>query len=292
MGDQGNQEEFVTDDRLRQLHRVMLMMLKDFSKICEENNITWFVAYGAAIGALRHKGFIPWDDDIDICMPRPDLDKLTEIVQRDHSDKYEMLSSQIDPRYPMATFRMMLKGTEFRDSALATMDCPSGIFLDLFAMDNLADDEEAYKRQAWDAWFNNKLAIVKGIENPYIAGNDARAKILRTGTNVMRGILKLPGLRHIDFNKRALYAMTRYKDDFSTKRVGYVCDTNRFSCTYLRDDLYPVRMVPFEDTMIPIAKNTEKLLYEFYGDFMQLPPADKRKEHYPDVLDFGEYANI
>ena len=282
-------EEFAGDERLDKLHRVMLMMLKDFSAICEKEGLTWFGAYGTAIGALRHKGFIPWDDDIDICMPRADLEALTAAVAREWPDKYRMINAQIDPNYPMLTYRMMLRGTEFRDSALATMDFESGIFLDLFPLDNVADDERAYKRQAWHAWLNNKLAIAKLVKNPYIAGRDARAKILRAGTNGMRAFLNLPGVRGRDFNRRALAESTRYNDVPGTSRVAYLCDTDRFSCTYDRDDLFPVRMVPFEDMEIPIAKRTEKLLTELYGDFMTPPPADQRREHYPDILDFGEY---
>lgn len=283
---------FEGDSRLERLHRVMLMMLKDFSAICEKEGLVWFGAYGTAIGALRHHGFIPWDDDIDICMPRADLDALTAAVMRDWSDKYEMINAQINPNYPMLTYRMMLRGTEFRDSALATMDFDSGIFLDLFALDNLADDKRAFKRQAWRAWLYNKLAIAKLVENPYIAGHDVRAKVLRAGTNGMRALLHLPGVNGIDFNARSLAESTRYNDVPETKRIGYLCDTDRFSCVYERTDVFPVRMVPFEDTQIPIAKETEKLLTELYGDFMTPPPADQRREHYPDILDFGDYGDI
>ena len=287
-----DQKAFEGDSRLEQLHRVMLMMLKDFSAICEKEGLAWFGAFGTALGALRHKGFIPWDDDIDICMPRADLDELTAVVMRDWSDKYEMINAQIDPHYPMFTYRMMLRGTEFRDSALATMEFDSGIFLDLFALDNLADDEHAYKRQAWRAWLNNKLAIAKLVKNPYIAGHDLKAKVLRAGTNGARLLLNMPGVRSIDFNKRALIESTRYNAGPDTERLGYLCDTSRFSSSYNRCDLFPVRMVPFEDMEIPIAKETEKLLGEMYGDFMTPPPADQRREHYPDILDFGDYSDM
>lgn len=283
---------FSGDSRLEKLHRVMLMMLKDFSAICEKEGLTWIGSYGTAIGALRHKGFIPWDDDIDVCMPRADLDALSAAVSREWPEKYQMMNAQIDPNYPMLTYRMMLRGTEFRDSALATMNFESGIFLDLFALDNFADDERAYKRQAWRTWLNNKLAIAKLVENPYIAGRDMRAKVLRAGTNGMRALLKLPGVRSIDFNARALAESTRYNNVEGTARLGYLCDTNRFSCTYFRDELFPVRMVPFEDMEIPVANKAEKLLGDLYGDFMTPPPADQRREHYPDILDFGEYENL
>ncbi len=150
-----------SDIRLEKLHIVLLMMLDDFADICKKNDICWIGMYGTAIGALRHKGFIPWDDDIDICMPREDHDKFCEIVQRDYSDKYEIVNPLTCPNYPMTTTRFILKGTEFRDANLATMDFDSGIFLDLFPLDYLADDEKAFKKQAWHCWLYNKLAIAR-----------------------------------------------------------------------------------------------------------------------------------
>ena len=76
----GTEELFQGDERLDQLHRVLLMMLKDFAALCESQGFSWIAMYGTAIGALRHGGFIPWDDDLDICMTRADLDALTALV--------------------------------------------------------------------------------------------------------------------------------------------------------------------------------------------------------------------
>lgn len=284
-------EPFEGDERLDQLHRVLLMMLKDFAQLCEREGLAWIGSYGTAIGALRHSGFIPWDDDLDIVMPRADLTRLVEVVSRDTNRKYLIIDAQLCPTYPLATTRFMLKGTEFRDSALATMDFPSGIFLDLFPLDALSDDERAFRRQAWRTWLFNKLAIAKYTKDPYIAAGGLQASILRMGSSVARGLLNAPGLRAIDLNGHALKWTTRYLGQ-NTRRVGYLCDTDRFTCMYAHEDLFPVRWVPFEDTTIPIANHAEKLLEEYYGDYMTPPPADKRREHYPDILDFGPYADV
>lgn len=290
------QDEASRDPRLEQLHRVLLAMLKDFAALCERHDIRWFVAFGTAIGAVRDKGFIPWDDDVDICMPRADLDRLVRIVQSGDDDlvadgRYSILNAQTNPAYPLATTRLMLNGTEFRDAALQTVDFESCIFLDLFPLDNVADDERAYRKQAWRAWLANKLSIAKNVGDPYIAGGGPRAFVLRAGTTVMRGALRLPGVRSIDFNGISLREQTRY-NDVPTRRVGFLCETDRFAHTYERDDLFPVRLAPFEDMQVPIAFRAEKLLADFYGDFMSPPPLDQRHEHYPDILDFGEYAEV
>ncbi len=276
------------DPRLEKLHMVLLMMLDDFADICKKNNICWIGMYGTAIGALRHKGFIPWDDDIDICMPRADHDKFCEIVQRDYSDKYEIVNPLTCSNYPMTTTRFILKGTEFRDANLATMDFDSGIFLDLFPLDYLADDEKAFKKQAWRCWLYNKLAIARDVAHPYIADNGFKSKVLRAGTICAHGLLNLPGIRNIKWSQMSLAWSEKYKDT-KTKRMGYLCDTNRFTCIYNVDDLLPVKYVPFEDIEMPVAHHAEKLLSEYYGDWMQKPPVSLRHEHYPHILDFGPY---
>lgn len=277
---------------LARLHGALLLMLKDFSALCARENLTWVVMYGTAIGVLRHKGFIPWDDDVDIAMSRDDLEKLTAIVQSDPvvSERYCMVDAQLNPRYPMATSRFMLRDTEFRDANLATMDFESGIFLDLFPLDDLADNERAFRRQVWRAWLCNKLAIAKLTRNPYVAGGGAQAAMLKAGAAVARGLLNLPGLRSIRLNERSLSWQTRYRGQ-RTRRVGYLCDTNRFWDIYDREDLFPVRMAAFEDMEVPLARRAEKLLSALYGDFMTPPPENARAEHYPEVLDLGPWEH-
>ncbi|MEG0324665.1 MAG: LicD family protein, partial [Raoultibacter sp.] len=231
---------------------MLLMMLKDFAVICERHDLCWFVAYGTALGAVRDKGFIPWDDDLDICMPREDLDTFVQIIQEDTFGRYSIMNSQVNANYPMATTRLMLDGTEFRDVALQTVDFKSCIFLDLFPLDNLADNEKSFRKQAWRAWLYNKLSIARSVRSPYISGGGARSLILRAGTFGMRNLLKLPGLRTLDFNKHSLQEQTRY-NGAQTQRVGFLCETDRLSCVYDRTDLFPVRMVVFEDMEVPIA---------------------------------------
>lgn len=308
---------FEGDEKLEQLHRVLLMMLKDFAALCERENLTWLAMYGTAIGALRHGGFIPWDDDLDIAMPRADLERLTQLVNGSQGGcgeeqggrnelggqdapssqggrrKYAVVNAQTHPGYPMATYRLVLEGTEFRDSNLATMDFPSGIFLDLFPLDVLAPEERARRRQIWRSWLYNKLAIAKLTRNPYIGGAGAARAVLKVGTSAAHGLLNAPGIRRWDPNAAARRWLLRYEGcEDESEHVGYPCDTNRFWDVYEKSDLFPVRWVPFEDTQVPLPHEAEKLLAALYGDWLTPPPANARKAHYPDVLDFGEYGNL
>ena len=284
-------EVFEGDERLDQLHRVLLMMMKDFAAICEREDITWIAHYGTAIGALRHKGFIPWDDDIDICMMRADLDRFIAAVQADDSGKYSIVNAQTHAGYPLATTRFILNGTEFRDSALATMDFPSGIFLDLFPLDALSDNEGAYQCQVVSSWLFNKLATAKLTRDPYIAAEGAVGAAMGAAATAARVVLNAPGFRALDPNVVSYHQLVKYNGT-DTQRVGYTCDTGPYGCIYRVDDLLPVRWVPFEDMMIPVPNHVEDQLTEYYGDWMTPPPGNQRKAHYPDILDFGEYGDV
>ncbi|MBQ3302376.1 MAG: LicD family protein, partial [Eggerthellaceae bacterium] len=282
---------FEGDERLDKLHRVLLMMMKDFAAICEREGLTWMAHYGTAIGALRHGGFIPWDDDIDICMFRSDLERFEQAVQADTSGKYSIVNARTHAGYPLATTRFILNGTEFRDSALATMDFPSGIFLDLFPLDELADGRGAYAVQVVGSWLFNKLATAKLTANPYIAAKGVTATAMSAAAKVARGALNLPGVRELDPNKVAHKLVTSHGGE-KTKRAGYPFDTFPQGCIYNADDLLPVRWIPFEDMLISVPNKVEQQLTDYYGDWMTPPPGNERKEHYPDILDFGEYADL
>lgn len=286
--DEGCQQR---DERLETLHAVLLMMLGDFSALCAQENLRWVASFGTSLGALRHGGFIPWDDDVDICMPRADLDRLIHVVECSHAEKYSVINARIDARYPMMTTRLMLRGTEFRDDSLVDAKFPSGIFLDLFPLDNLADDDSDLRRQAWRAWLFNKLAIAKLVEHPTVLATGATGAALKAGAAFVHEVLNLPGIGSIDFNERSYRWHTRY-NAATTRRIGFLCDTDRSWIRYEWEDLFPVRMVPFETMEIPIPRKAEKLLKNLYGDYLSPPPAEQRTVHYPRILDFGPYAGM
>ena len=138
------------EETLHHLQRVERMIFKDFIDTCEQHSLRYFGIAGTGIGALRHKGFIPWDDDIDVALPAEDFHKLLEIYDREWADKYTIINTERDSNYPFPTTRIMLKETQFCEEALATLPLDLGIFLDVYCFDNVSDDEKAYKKQAND----------------------------------------------------------------------------------------------------------------------------------------------
>ena len=113
---------------LRRLQLEELEILKDFISLCSDHKLTYFGIAGTAIGAIRHSGFIPWDDDIDVAMPREDYNKFVALAEKNLSDKYLVVDCERFPDYPLMTGRLVKRGTEFVEWNLRGLDFPNGIF--------------------------------------------------------------------------------------------------------------------------------------------------------------------
>lgn len=277
--------KFYDTETLQKVQKTELSIFKDFKEVCEKNSLTYFGLAGTGIGALRHGGFIPWDDDIDVGLLRKDYDKLIEIFKRDYSDKYTIVNGDEFSNYPLMTTRIVLNGTKFIEHSLKNIDCPLGIFLDVYAFDCAAADEKARKKQAFGAWFFSKLLILKHIPFPVLPYYGIKKKIAHCVTACAWAFLNVFCISHKwPYNKCKKFSC-KYNDT-DTGFYGYFCDTAMFSNFFEKQDLLPVREEKFEDTVMHFPKNLEKSLTNMFGDYMQLPPPEKRKNHYPYILEF------
>jgi len=275
---------------LKLIQELELEMYHDFKKICDEYHLTYFGYAGTGIGALRHEGFIPWDDDIDIFMPRRDYEKLNRIVAKKWSDKYFVLNTRNYRNYPLATTRMCLKGTTFKEVSMKDVDCPYGIFLDLYALDNVADNRLAYWIQMWSSWFWGKMLILRSVSEPVLSFYGPLTHVVTAACKITNKAMDALGVSK-DWLYRKREAANRKYSKKKTKRIGFFCDPTPYKLTFYNSDIYPLRELKFEDTTMPFPQELEKFLKKMYGDFMQLPPEDRRKSHCPYMLDFGPYKD-
>ena len=280
-------ENYYDKKVLKKLQKIELGILKDFIKICEENNIDYFICGGSAIGTVRHKGFIPWDDDIDVAMSRKDYDKFLEIINRDYTDKYYAMNNDNNPRFPLMNTRMGLLGTEYKTLDLKDIPGEFGIFLDIFCFDNIPDDDKLMRRQHTKAWFYGKLLVISGVKNPTLYQYGFKKKIIKFIYLIFYYILKITPFNSRYFYKKAYKYATMYKD-VDTKRFAYMFDPKRYTSILTKEDVYPVKKMQFEDTKVSICKDPDKYLSVRYGDYMTLPPEDKRHNHPPYSLIFDK----
>lgn len=274
------------DFTLKRIQEVELEILKDFMDICDRNGLDYFGIAGTGIGALRHHGFIPWDDDIDVAMPRDDFEKLLPLVEKEMGDKYLIMNAERYPNYPLMTTRMTMRGTKFKEEALKNIDAPLGIFLDLYPLDKVSDNPKEARRQARDAWFWSKILILRSIPFPMLGFSGWKAKIIHAICGLAHLVLSILHVSKTWIYKKAYEAETRSNHYTKTKNLDFFCDTTPYMNLYAVKDIYPLRKLLFEDVELNFPHNLHNNLTGMYGDYMQLPPEEKRKNHYPYELEF------
>lgn len=283
--------KFYDSETLHRLQQVELEILKDFMDLCDRHGLMYFGIAGTGIGAKRHGGFIPWDDDIDVAMPRKDFEKFLKYAKKELADRYIPLNAAYDSRFPMMTTRLMKKGTLFIEEALKDAGCPCGIFLDLYVLDNVADGKLAYELQSWEAWFWSKLLVLRCMPKPFLFQTGWRARLIWAICGMVHRSMKL---LHIspDWLRRRCEKVCRRYENRKTRRMAFLPDTSPYWNVIDKTKLLPLRRLPFEHLQLYFANNMEELLTRQYGAYMELPPVEKRKTHYPYRLEFGDQIEM
>ena len=129
------------EETLKHLQKVQIMILKDFIKICDENNLTYFVYGGTLLGTIRHQGFIPWDDDIDVIMFRDDFEKLNNVLETEIDEKYRFVNVLNEETYHFTWGRLFLKNTVLKEWWWEQVDYTPNIFIDVFILANIPNNK-------------------------------------------------------------------------------------------------------------------------------------------------------
>ena len=270
------------EDRIIFKSKIIGVLLK-IIEICEENNIHWFVGYGACIGAIRHQGCIPWDDDIDICMPRPDYDRFIEICKKTDLGNYELVDINDTPGYFSCVARMCDKNSTmyFRTIALYV----AGIFVDIFPVDGASDGKikANWIRSTFWRFFCHTSRLY--ISKKYLWYMIKSGDYLRCFLTFITYLCKKP----LRLQKLSLYMLEKtnrkYSYDLSKCCVAYVCTyglRNVIPKKWIQDTIW----VPFENIQVRVPKYYHEYLTQIYGDYMTPPPDDQKDDrHFVLYLD-------
>ena len=274
-------------ETLQKIQSIELEMLKDFDALCTKNGIEYFCWAGTAIGVLRHKGFIPWDDDIDIGLLREDYEKLLKCFDEQMGEKYYLLNTNNDPNYPLMTTRLVLRGTKFQEECFKNLSCNFGIFLDLYCFDFVPDNENERKKKCRLLWLKSKLMILCAIGDPVLYLSGFKGKVVKLGCLGVHFLLKLLNVKPITIYKNIEKHLRNNR--IPTTRIAYQFDTRLHSSLFEIKDVFPTKRMAFENMTIKCPAEIEKVTKLDYGDFMKIPPPEKRHNHPPYYLDFGKY---
>ena len=259
---------------ISEIRQIELDILKYFHRFCEENNLTYYLAYGTLLGAVRHKGFIPWDDDIDVHMPRTDLERLVKIFNEKNTNKnIGILTIYNNPNFYMPLVRLVNKNTIIDRKKIFDINCDVSIWLDIFPLDNMSDD---YKEALS---LNRKAKTFRWLANQKIFKFNMNTSFSQKIKNIFHKIIKF-SLRLVSSEylmKKIDKISKKYMQPEMTKYVGWAANfkTNIYQSSYFKERV----LLEFEGDKFFAPKEYDKILTEYFGNYMELPPEDKRIGH-------------
>ena len=265
---------------LKKLHDVELEILKEFIRICNKHNLKYFAVGGTLIGTIRHKGFIPWDDDIDIGMPREDYDKFIKISEKELNKKY-FIQVGYDYKNSWAPFTKIRKKNTLADEENIThINYPKGIFIDIFPFDNINTNNGIL--------FKIKCNIIVTITDAiYYKWGIKKINEIRRKT-----LCRFFSLFSNKYLKRIQNKLMKSKNKKDTKYLVSYCGSYTMQKeTQLKELFFPLQTKKFEDIDILVPNKYDTYLTNIYGDYMKLPPKEKRENHSMMNISFNEENN-
>lgn len=282
MSSNSNSENY-DQNTLRHLQKVQLMILKDFIEFCERKNIDYFAYGGTLLGAIRHQGFIPWDDDTDIIMMRDDYEKFVKEWELEKNSKYSLFTLDNTEDYFLYLSKFSLNKTEFKENWSRNTKFKLGISLDIFIFDDVPDNK--IKRSIYYGkikFIKIFLDMIKLDFNNYYPS--ILKKILSISNRYFMRLFRLDSDKFKKFYNKTVN---------SSNGKGYSAVFENIAQTYTepipKKILFPLKKGTFEGIEINIPNDYDKFLTILYGDYMKLPPLEDRKAHQHDYIDFGPY---
>lgn len=275
-----------TDYEMKKMKEIELEILEKFKQICLKYHLSYFAIGGTAIGAVRHGGFIPWDDDIDFGMFREDYEKFLEVVEEECEGKYELISASIQKNVCGHFGQLCKIGTTFTTPGNVKWPYHPGIKIDIFPYDCIPNSRKLLQKQIRTGKFWNRLYILKVIPCPEVNLSGLKKYLVSFVCNVVHILLKPVS---VDFLVKQYMKNSRKYDGASDY---YTCldDIEPQKWILRKKDVFPLKEIPFENTTILVANKNHEILTKWYGDYMKIPKESERVNHDIVRLDFGENA--
>lgn len=270
--------ELMSESDLKRLHETEVEILDEVVRICEKYDLTYFFNGGTLLGAIRHKGFIPWDDDLDIGMPRKDYDKFIELCATELDSKYMLDNKDTNRKYYLNFAKIRKKNTIFEQDFQVNYDGPKGIWLDIFPYDNAKSVTS--KKVYIQSKLNKTIFSLLHYKNKFFLNN--KKLILK---KIIRVILKPISNTCLLNLQDKILRWNEKKEEY--KFFVSLSTTYDYRTELIEKDKYlPTIKMEFEGKMYNVPKEYDYILTKIYGDYMKLPPKEKRVTHNPIRLQF------
>lgn len=269
-------------NKLDKLHFLELEIAKEIRRICDKYDIKYFLDAGSLLGCIRHKGFIPWDDDMDIGMLRNDYDKFIQYAEQELDEKYYLQTTNSDKYYGLTFAKVRLRGTKFIEEKSKNTSAETGIFVDVFPYDNMSDNAIATKINGIKLKLYSHLLMIKsGIK---VWENEGIIKKMKFAPFC---ILSLFVTRNNMIHR--IERLLKKYNNIETKNIAIGDGTYYSKWFFPKQLLTDLILGEFEDELFYIPKEYDLFLSKAYNNYMEMPPEKERRSHNALSIDFGQY---
>ena len=271
-------EHHVKDDtyHIAALQEKMLNLLVEFIRVCEENGLTYWACGGTCIGAVRHDGFIPWDDDLDVFMPREDYEKLWKLRGCFDGRRFRLCRTSRNKNYHHRVQQLVDLNTTFINQRSVDEDIEHGVYIDILPMDVCPD-------HAWDRLTQTAQALLYSVYNVQCLPEFHGGKLFRTAVGAALAAVPSQALRYRIW-RSCEKRMTRYSADQNKRMVELTAALSVLRNPYPKEWFSSVVRHKFEDIEINLPVGYDEYLRQVFGDYMALPPESERHPRHNTVF--------
>lgn len=266
---------------LEKLHQTEVEILDEIVRICEKYSLKYYLIGGTLLGAVRHKGFIPWDDDLDIVMPRTDYNRFCELCKSELDTRYYLHNIDTDPTYWLIFAKIRKKNTFFNERNIADIHAPKGIYVDIFPLDN-AMCETSFEQKI-------RTRLIKQISVAIYLKRGLTLNISRRHRLVLCPLQLFSISALTKCQNRLMTALNRKECGYY---INFGSNYNTVKQTIPKSKYEPSCQVEFQGKMYNTMGDYTYFLKRIYGDdYMMLPPVEKRITHRPVSISFDMEAD-
>lgn len=262
---------------------MQLSLLDEFARICEQNNLKYFMIGGTLLGAIRHQGFIPWDPDIDVAMLRADYDKFLHVCNSStNADRFFLATYHNEPDHYSPHARFHLNHTEIvsSDKRYDRYKYHKGVYMDIFPLDDAPDDKYKQTKQAKRIETIRKIIYYKQA----VVYEKKASFVKKVAKSILRLCMKAISLKYLQ--KAMEKTMKKYDVGGHSSLVGHMTSHYDYQrVLYPRTVYCEPRKYLFEGKEYCGPNDAKTYLQQLYGDYMKLPSEEKQNEFYDEYLD-------
>ncbi len=274
--------DYKVTTKQKKIWAVALDLLNELLRVCKKYNIKVYAFAGTILGAVRHKGFIPWDDDIDVCMEHEEYLKLVKVAEKEFKDPYFFQNPLTDSGYFFKYARLRNSNTTGYIKHIKNPESKNynqGIFIDIFVLNGYTDNKAQLKRQLFE------MDLAAKACRAYVADTSAKKGLKR----ILTQLVQKAEHRFISYEDLIrLFWKAQCKYDGVSDRITPITSSIAFMNKYHfeKKGFDNPQYLEFENLMIPVPSNYISFLTHAYGDYMQFPPIEQRGKWHEDVIIF------